>query len=111
MTGSWPWPNDTKDDRYRRIIDHYRNELYDADLERCLEIDALMAKYGQAWISDNGIIDVNAMMTARELAEKHGLSEWDIRNWERAGHIIGFRSGRKVLFRQGDVLAWRHRAN
>lgn len=108
MSGRWPWRNDTKDDRYRRIIELYRSALMRADPESCLSLDSRLADYGQGWVSDDTIVDVNEMMTAKALAERHGLSEWDIRNWERAGHIQGFRRPgiSRVLFRQGDVLAY-----
>ncbi|WP_195167162.1 helix-turn-helix domain-containing protein [Mycobacteroides abscessus] len=103
---NWPWPDDTKDDRYRRIIDHYRTALLEADKEACYLLDKRMADFGQAWISNNDIIDVNAMMTARELSEKHGISVWTIYNWERMGRYRGVKTGARKLFRQGDVLKW-----
>lgn len=101
----WPWPKDSKEDRFRRIIDHYRNALADADLQACMALDKRMADYGQAWVSDNSIIDVNEMMTAQELAERHGIAVWDVFNWERQGKYRGVKCGSRKRFRQGDVLA------
>lgn len=108
--GNWPWPNDTKDARYRRIIDHYRSALADADYGRCVEVDNRMIEYGQPWVCDNSIVDVNDMLSAKAIAERFGIAEWDVRNWDRRnpGKIRKHKaaSGR-TLFRVGDVLSLR----
>lgn len=103
----WPWPDDTREDRYRRIIDHYRNALAEADLDACLALDKRMADYGQSWVSDNSVVDVNAMMSAREIAERFDISEWNVRDWHRRHpHLIMSHKGSngRRLFRLGDVL-------
>ncbi|QFG10324.1 excise [Mycobacterium phage DyoEdafos] len=109
MPPKWPWPGDTKDDRYRRIIDHYRTALADIDLEACLVVDKKMAEYGQPWVSDNSIIDVNEMLSAKQLAERFGLSEWNVRDWARR-HPERIRKHKaangRTLFRVGDVLTY-----
>lgn len=114
MAGKWPWPDDSKDDRYRRIIDHYRNALADADLDQCLSLDKLMADYGQPWISDNSIVDVNAMMSAGDIAERFGISVWNVRDWARR-HPEKIRRHKsangRTLFRLGDVLTYNANKN
>lgn len=103
----WPWPNDNRDARYRRIIDHYRNALAEADLDACLSLDKLMADYGQSWVSDNSIVDVNAMMSAKDIAERFGIAEWNVRDWARRhpDRIRKHKTARgRTLFRLGDVL-------
>lgn len=109
MAGKWPWPADTKTDRLRRIIDHYRNALADIDLDACLALDKLMADYGQSWVSDNSIVDVNAMMSAKDIADRFGLAEWDVRNWARRypEKIRQHKANNgRTLFRLGDVLTY-----
>lgn len=106
---TWPWP-ETETDRLRRIIDYYRDALLEEAPTRCLELDAVMAEYGQGWITDNEIIDVNQLMTAREVSEYiqarfgEDVSVFDVRNWERAGSYSGIWRGSRKYFRLGDVL-------
>ena len=109
MSDRWPWPADSKEDRLRRIIDHYRQGLADIDLEACLVLDKKMADYGQPWISDNSIVDVNAMLSAKDVAERFGLSEWNVRDWARRNpdKIRRNKAAKgRTLFRLGDVLTY-----
>lgn len=107
MMANWPWPADSKDDRLRRIIDHYRSALAEVNLEACLAVDNRMVAYGQGWVCDNSVLNMEERMTARQLSERHGMSVWDVYNWERMGFYKGYKSGRRKLFRQGDVLVAR----
>ncbi len=109
--GEWPWP-ETENDRLRRILDMYRTALLEGAPYRCLELDAIMHDYGQEWITDDDVIDVNQWLTAREVSEyiaaKWGsskVSPFDVRNWERAGAFVGEKRGSRKYFRLGDVLA------
>lgn len=110
MTASkWPWPTDTRTDKLRRIIDHYRSALAEADLDACLRLDKRMADYGQSWVSDNSIVDVNAMMSAKAIAEQFGLEEFDVRNWAKRHpeRIRQHKAGNgRMLFQLGDVLTY-----
>lgn len=105
----WPWPKDTTTDRLKRIIDSYRTALRDVDAATCNLIDARMAEYGQGWITNDEIIDVNEIKPATEIAAQFGLQPWDIQNWSRRHPDRipkrGMRRGRN-LFRVGDVLAF-----
>ncbi len=68
-----------------------------------------MAEYGQPWVSDNSIIDVNEMLSAKQLSERFGISEWDVRNWAKR-HPDKIRRHKaangRTLFRVGDVLTF-----
>lgn len=107
---NWPWPTDSKDDRLRRIIDHYRSALAEVDLEACLAVDNRMVAYGQGWVCDNSIIDVNEMLSAKDISERFGIPEWDIRNWSyrNPDKIRKYQSakGKRAKFRVGDVLTY-----
>lgn len=108
MTG-WPWPADSKEDRLRRIIDHYRDKLSEVDSVACREVDDLMVEYGQGWVCDDSIIDVNEMLSAKAICERFGLSEWNVRDWARRNpdKIRKHKnSNGRTLFRVGDVLAF-----
>lgn len=104
----WPWPADTKDDKFRRIIDSYRTALMEVDATNCRLVDARMAEYGQSWISSNEPVDVNALKSAAEIAEQFGIQPWNIMDWSRRhpGKIPKHKRGGRVLFRVGDVIAY-----
>lgn len=101
----WPWPGDDQDARLRRIIHMYRDMVMACAPAACEIVDEQLRQWGQGWVSDNSIIDMNEMMSAKQLAERHGISIYDVYNWERQGKFEGQRqaSGR-VLYRQGDVI-------
>lgn len=107
--GNWPWPEDSKEDRLRRIIDHYRSALAEVDMEACINLDNRMIAYGQPWVCDNSVIDVNEMLSAKAICERFGLEEFNVRAWARR-HPERIRkhkaSNGRTLFRVGDVLAY-----
>lgn len=101
----WPWPNDSRDDRLRRIIDHYRTALSEVDPAACRAVDDRMIEYGQRWVcDDHAIIDVNEMLSAKDIAERFGLAVWDVYNWERMGFYSGVKRNGRKFYRLGDVL-------
>lgn len=107
--GNWPWPDDSREDRLRRIIDHYRSALADIDLEACLALDNRMVDYGQGWVCDNSIVDVNEMLSAKAICERFGIEEWDVRNWahRHPDKIQKYKANNgRTLFRVGDVLTY-----
>lgn len=93
-------------DRYRRIIDAYRQALLVADPATCRAVDSTMDDWGEYWISDGEVPDVNALMSAAQIAKKWGFQRWDIANWVKAGKISPARSVNGIpVYRLGDVLA------
>jgi hypothetical protein len=74
-----------------------------------LVIDRKMADYGQPWVSDNSVVDVNEMLSAKAFAERFGISEWNVRDWSRR-HPDKIRKHKaangRTLFRVGDVLTY-----
>lgn len=107
--GTWPWPEDNREDRLRRIIDHYRSALAEADMNACLALDNRMVDYGQGWVCDNTIINVDEMLSAKAIAERFGIAEFNLRAWVRRHpeRIKKYKaSNGRTLFRVGDVLAY-----
>jgi len=96
--------------RYRRIIDSYREALMLRDPPMCRSIDASMADKGEGWVSagDGNQIDVNRMMSAKEIADEFGFNPWNIKDWARRhpDKIAKHQRGSRVVFRLGDVLAY-----
>lgn len=108
MKSKWPWPRDTFEDRMRRIIESYRTALLDCDPVACRHLDARMAECGQGWIAGDAIIDVNRMVTAREVADTFGLSPCNVHDWARRHPelIPKHQKDGKTLFRLGDILRY-----
>lgn len=105
----WPWPEDGTLDRLKRIIHSYRDALRTMDPSTCDLVDARMVEFGQGWVCDNQVVDVNELKPAVEIAEQFGFHPWDIHNWhQRHPEEIPIRGkrGNKNLFRVGDVLAY-----
>lgn len=104
----WPW-NDTHEGKLKRIAESYRVGLMDSDPEKCALIDARMIEFGERWIASDTIIDVNRMVTAREITEEYGLPAWSVHDWARKypEEIPKHKQADgSVLFRMGDVLAF-----
>lgn len=94
--------------RYRRIIDSYRTALKDAAPEVCRLVDARMAEFGEEWVGNDDPVDVNRLMSAKQIADEFGLSPWNITDWARRhpDKVRKHRRGNSVLYRLGDVLAY-----
>ena len=93
--------------RYRRIIDAYREALRLRDPSMCRAVDGTMHQWGEGWVCDDEVPDVNALMSAAAIARKWGFQRWDIANWARSGGISAVKTVDDVpLYRVGDVLAF-----
>jgi hypothetical protein len=105
----WPFPQDSKEARHRRIIDSYRHGWMKVDPAGCRALDEQMATYGQGWISGGELVGNDELKTARELAALYDLSPRNLYDWARRHPeaITTFRKGGRVLFRVGEVLAYR----
>lgn len=103
----WPW-NDTREDKLRRIIDSYRTALMEADPVMCRHLDARMVEYGQGWVCSEVVVDVNRMMSAKEIADEFGIQPWNVMDWSRRhpDKIPKHKRGGRTLFRLGDVLGY-----
>jgi len=47
----------------------------------CNEVDDQMYSEGEKWVSDQREIDLDALMTASEFADRFGYHKYDARNW------------------------------
>lgn len=107
MARAWPW-KDNHEAKLKRIAESYRTALMDAAPARCDELDARMIEYGQRWICSDSVIDVDRLVTAREVSEEFGLPPWSVHDWARRhpDQIPKHERGGGVLYRLGDVLAY-----
>lgn len=106
--GRWPW-NDSHEVKLKRIAESYRTALMEAAPDVCLLVDARMIECGQKWVVGETIVDVNRMVSAREVAEEFGLPGWSVHDWARRHPdlIPKYRQeDGSVLFRLGDVLRY-----
>ena len=94
--------------RYRRIIDAYRTKLMEVDPRACETVDDKLWAMGEEWVADRRELDLDAFMTASEMARRFGLNAYDIRNWatRHPALIPKHRVGAKTLFRVRDVLKY-----
>lgn len=74
----------------------------------CKILDEQMAQFGQGWISDDTIVDVNELLTAVEFEQRFGVRAFTLKDYARRHSIpkMGKR-GRADLYRLGDLLAAR----
>jgi hypothetical protein len=92
--------------RYRRIIDSYRTALLDMAPDACRLVDARMVEFGEEWVCNDDPIDVNALMSAPDIARQFGFNPWDVHNWARAGNLTRHGNPTRPKYRLGDVLAY-----
>jgi hypothetical protein len=94
-------------DILRWVADQYRKELYRVDAEACHLVDLVMIRAGQSWVCDDTIVDVDELLTIRQLAVRFGVQPYVIRDLI-AKHGIPTRGkidmGKAFLYRVGDVL-------
>lgn len=108
MTAPWPWPCDNVETMIRRIALLYRDELRKANEGACDVLDSNMRQWGQHWVTDDDIVDLEALVTKGELASRFGIRPWQVRDWSKRWPdrlpIRGMRANRN-LYRLGDALA------
>jgi len=92
--------------RYRRIIDSYRTALQSSAPDACRLVDARMVEFGEEWVVSEMVPDVNALMSAPEIAKEFGFNAWDVHNWARAGNLQRYGTDTRPQYRLGDVLAF-----
>lgn len=92
---------------YRRIIDAYRSKLLEVNPAACNEVDDQMWAEGEKWLVNDSPIDMDAKMTAREIAERFGLTQQNVRDWARRhpDKIKTHKRGRQSLYLLREVLA------
>lgn len=96
---------------YRRIIDAYRAKLMEVSPAACNEVDDQMWHEGNGWVCDDREIDLDQLWTAKEIAERFGLSQQNVRDWARRhpDQITTHKRGSKALYSVREVL--RYQAN
>ncbi|OMC55450.1 hypothetical protein A5747_13530 [Mycobacterium sp. IS-836] len=79
------------------------------DASVCGIVDDNMRDWGQGWVCSETPVDVNRLMSAKEIAEEFGLQPWNVHDWARRHPdlIPKHKQDGRTLFRLGDVLAYR----
>lgn len=74
----------------------------------CNAVDDRLWAAGEKWISDNSEVALDQLMTAREIAERFGLSVQNIRDWARRhpDKITTHKRGRQALYQLREVLGY-----
>jgi len=94
--------------RYRRIIDAYRLRLMELSPAACDEVDDRVWSWGESWLVDDRPFDLDALMTAQDIAERFGLRAHNVRDWARRhpDQISKVRCGGRVLYRLREVMVF-----
>lgn len=107
----WPWPNDSREDRARRVALSYRQlveliaagRIEDAG-ESLTRLDAKWSELGQGWVRPtHAPLDTDAWLAPAELAELLHIDARNICHWARRGHIRPAIDGR---YNVGDVIRY-----
>lgn len=95
-------------DVLRWVADTYRTKLLQTDRDACREVDLIMVRAGQAWITNEAVVDPDELLTATEIQLRHGISENAVRKLAlRYGIEVRGKQGKYNLYRIGDVLSAR----
>lgn len=91
---------------YRRIIDAYRTKLMEVNPSACNEVDDYLWETGEGWVSDTREIDLDQLWTAREISERFGVTQQNVRDWARRhpDKITTHKRGHKALYSVREVL-------
>lgn len=88
MTDRWPFPEDTQRERDRKIAQSYRAALFDADPDRCRQLDQRAQELGQGWVVPHpSTLDLDDELRAVDLAELLGIPAATIRKWASRGQV------------------------
>ena len=99
-------------DVLRWMVDQYRVRLYESDPRLCRLVDEIMIRVGQGWVCDDGVVDLNELMTAQDIERRHGISLTAIRKIAlRNGVEVRGKRGKWNLYRLGDILSARAKKN
>lgn len=74
----------------------------------CRLVDARMVEFGEGWVCADAPVDVNKLMSAKEISEQFAINPWNVMDWSRRhpDKVPKHKDGGKTLFRLGDVLAY-----
>lgn len=95
-------------DVLRWVADQYRSRLFQIDRDACHEIDRIMVRAGQSWITDQSIVDPDELVTAKDVQERFGYDQHAL--WaliRRYGIETRGKRGSSQLYRLGDLLSAR----
>ena len=84
----------------------YRDRLADEAPQACAELDAVLRCYRQDWILDGLDVDLETLLTARQLAELADVDQSTVRTWIARWPLrcFGVNDTGHKLYRWGDVL-------
>lgn len=108
----WPNPKHTEAEKLEVILELYRLALMEADEQACRNLDGKMWRWGQGWISEDGVIyNPDRLMSARQIQIEYGIQTWKVFDWARRHPdlIPKLKKDGRVLFRLGDVREFKDR--
>ena len=111
ITEDWPWPQDTREERAKRIANSYRGLLFDITQGRILDpagamhrLDMKWRRYGINWhLPGQAPADPLDWVTAVEAALYADVKPSTIRKWAERGLIRVNRNQRTNRYNIGDI--------
>lgn len=95
-------------DVLRWVVDQYRRRLLEVDRDACHEVDLIMVRAGQGWVSNDAMVDPDELVTAQDVENRFGYRQVNL--WSlirRYGIESRGKRGQSNLYRLGDVLSAR----
>lgn len=112
----WPWPNDTREDRAKRIALSYRAlivNLFGGEHPELQALDERWVKHGAGWVRPSlQPLRLDDWLTAGEMADLFSNDPRVYRDWARRGWIRVMVDGNKRRYCVADVVEYsksRHR--
>lgn len=104
----WPWPQDNREDRARRIALSYRKLCADNGINT-QTLDQHWETLGQTWLTPTELPNLDAWITETEAAQLFSQPTKSIYDWGRRGHIrvLHTPEGRRVNI--ADILDYSKR--
>lgn len=106
MADDWPWPVDNAIDRARVIAQEYRRHLLDAAPDVCAQLDQLMNRFGERWITGTATSG-DDILTTEEAAILLSITPRGVRLAVQRGRLRAeAQDGEGYLFRRDVVLQY-----
>lgn len=96
-------------DRFKQVAEAYRMALMEHAPAICGQLDDRMVAAGNRWVCSDTVINVNRMMSAKDIADEFGIEAYNVMDWSRRHPdlIPKTKQGGRVFFNLGDVLRYR----
>lgn len=113
----WPWPQDSREDRARRVAHSYRRlalrlaASVHNSRNSVTELDQHWLDHGQSWlVPTQSTINPDDWVTSYEASELFSVPAKSVYDWGRRGHIRKLAAAKNGIVRYsvGDIIQYSH---